>query len=151
MTDEFLMEEVPALLRKLNEDREPLWGSMNALQMVDHVYNAFVLSQNTTKWATRAPEEKLDAAKQFLHSEKPLPRNVPLPEGFIKAPVHSSANLKEASERLLNEIPSFLKAIDQPNYVAYHPDFGEMNSKDILVLMRKHTRHHFAQFGLIER
>lgn len=151
MTDAFLLEDTPAILRRLEADKAPLWGEMNALQMVDHIYNGLVLSQNPTKWAIRAPEDKLDAAKAFLMSEKPLPRHVPLPEGFVKEKVSPSPNLEAAIDRFLNEVPIFLKSLDQPNFVAYHPDFGKMNSVEILTLMRKHVRHHLAQFGLIER
>lgn len=151
MTDSFLENEVPSLLDGIKPDSQPLWGEMNATQMVDHIYSGLALSQDSTEWAMRTPEDKLPGAKAFLLSEKPLPRHAPLPEGFYKREFGTSSSLEAAKERFLEEVPVFLEALDKPDYVAYHPDFGKMSNVEILTLMRKHVRHHLAQFGVIER
>lgn len=151
MTDKFLQEDVPLLLGKLTESTAPLWGQMNALQMVDHVYHGFLLSQNSMHWPLRTPLENLPGALSFLRSEKPLPRNAPLPMGFVEERIQPSTHIQEASIRLTSEINSFLTAIDREGYEVFHPDFGKLNAEDALILMRKHTRHHLAQFGLVER
>lgn len=151
MTDHFLTEEVPNALKRLTETTEPLWGEMNAVQMVDHLYNGLVLGQSPKDWPIRAEEEKLPDYRAFLMGPKPLPRFAPLPVGFVENKTDPSSNLNTAIERFLNEVPSFLKTLDKPGYRMVHPDFGVLNADQALMLNRKHVRHHLAQFGLMER
>ncbi|NVK26933.1 MAG: hypothetical protein HWE14_02750 [Flavobacteriia bacterium] len=151
MTDTFLLEEVPVALRRLNEDVEPQWGEMNATEMVDHLYHALLLGQNREDWPLRQPVENLPALKEFLMGPKPFPRSAEKPAGFIETEVEPSPNLEAAVERFLNEVPSLMRAVSQPNYRMVHPDFGVLNGEEALMLNRKHIRHHLAQFGLMER
>lgn len=151
MTDTFLLEEVPAALKRLSKDTKPEWGEMTPVQMVDHVYKGLLLGQNPQDWPLRHPEERVAANKDFLMGPKPLPRHAERPVGFIETEIQPSANLSEAIDRLLNEVPSFLRTLEQPHYRMVHPDFGELNAEQALTLNRKHVRHHLAQFGLMER
>ncbi len=151
MTDAFLLEEVPAALRRLRQDTKPLWGEMTPVEMVDHLYHSLLLGQDPSNWPLRVEEEKLPAFKSFLMGPKPFPRSAEMPVGFNEKKVSSSANLEAALERYLNEIPVFLRALDKANYRMVHPDFGELNAEEAAMLNRKHARHHLAQFGLMER
>ncbi len=151
MTNAFLLEDVPAALRRLREDSKPLWGEMKAKQMVDHLYHSLILGQNPKDWPLRVPEEKLPALKNFLMGPKPFPKMADMPVGFVEEKVSASANLDEALERYLNEIPAFLRTVNKADYRMVHPDFGMLNAEEAIMLSSKHARHHLAQFGLMER
>lgn len=151
MIDSFLLEEVPLALKRLEPSTQPEWGSMDAVEMLDHLYTGLILGQDPKEWPIRTEEEKLPAVKAFLMGPKPLPRNAEKPISFIEKEQPSSEDLQAALNRFLNEIPHFLKGLDRSDYRMVHPDFGVLNAEEALVLARKHTRHHLAQFGLMER
>lgn len=151
MIDAFLLEETPRALQRLNATTQSEWGEMNATEMLDHLYTGLLLAQDPRDWPIRTPEDNLPAVKAFLMGPKPLPRNAERPVGFIELKPTSSSDFEAARDRFLNEIPQLLKALDREDYRMVHPDFGVLNSEEALVLARKHTRHHLAQFGLMER
>lgn len=151
MIDTFLLEEVPRAIQRLEPTSQPEWGQMNSTEMLDHLYTGLILGQDPRDWPIRTPDDNLPAVKAFLMGPKPLPRNAERPVGFIELKPTSSEDFESARDRFLNEIPHFLKALDRDDYRMVHPDFGILNAEEALVLARKHTRHHLAQFGLMER
>lgn len=151
MTDSFLTEDLPNYLLHIEENTQPLWGNMTATQMVDHLYSGLLLAQKANDVPIRIPSGKLEAYRSFLMSDKPLPKFAEQPTGFVEFRPDPSPSLELAVQRLLEEVPVFFKAMDQPGYRTVHDDFGELDADMALVLHRKHVRHHLAQFGLLER
>lgn len=138
-------------MRHLQDDSKRLWGKMTPLQMVDHLYTGLLLGQIPDDFPIHTSEDKIPEYQSFLMSDKPLPRHAVKPEGFDSHKPEDSPTLESAIDRLLNEVPTFLRALDQTGYRMVHRDFGVLDPEMALTLNRKHIRHHLAQFGLIER
>lgn len=145
----FFIHEVPVLLAELNADSKPLWGVMNAVEMVEHLAAGLRLSQRRDDFPIATPEEHLPKYKAFLMSDKPLPHHAVKPEGYAMVERTDVQTLERAIESLIHEIPKFLKDLESENYRSVHRDFGVMNPEESLQMHYKHFQHHFRQFGLI--
>lgn len=137
-------------LKKLEEDKKPIWGSMNAIGMIEHLSESMLLSQGKLdNVALKIPEDKIPKAKQFLFSEKPMPRNFKAPFGTSDSK-NKHAKISDALLEFENTWRSFeLYFSENPESVNLHPTFGWLNHKEWLQLHNKHLTHHFQQFGLI--
>jgi hypothetical protein len=136
-------------LKKLQPEDQPVWGSMKPLQLIEHLNESLLLATGRLQNVEPGDsEEKMAAAKQFLYSKHPLPKNVPAPFGSDLTP--SFEKLDKAIERfelLWQEFEDYYES--NPEAMHLHPSFGQLNYNDWLQLQSKHLTHHFEQFNLI--
>ena len=147
---DFINNEFPNLLKKLNSDSEPLWGTMNAQQTVEHLSDYIRIASGKTKVGVNTSEEQLPAFKRFLESEKqfrpetknPLNTGAPLPE--------RNKNLEDAIKEYNQELKDFFSTFkNEPDKITAHPAFGYCNYDEWIKLHYKHLTHHARQFGLM--
>ncbi len=71
----FFTEEVPKLINELKPDTTPLWGTMNAAQMLDHLTAGTRLFMRQEEVEVTIPEDKIPLAQEWLkdneHTESP--------------------------------------------------------------------------------
>ncbi|MGB1207327.1 MAG: DUF1569 domain-containing protein [Chitinophagales bacterium] len=148
----FIKIEISTLLQKLTLETKPLWGIMNAQNMVEHLGLLFYVSTGKPNIRISTPADKIERFQAFLMSEKTFQRN------FKPAdlPTDSTVPLKykdlaEAQEKLIEQINAFYATFgnDAEKTIA-HPVFGMLNLAQWEQFHRKHTQHHFRQFGLID-
>lgn len=146
----FFTKEVPAMLKRLNEENAPQWGSMNANEMLDHLRRGVDMSLSTEDREIITPEDKIPVYQRFLLSDKPFQRNSAKPEAYDRMPPFEGdtealkLNLMKA---LLRMQVHFEK---QPDHRSIHPNFGVLGPEEWKHLHRKHILHHFEQFGIID-
>lgn len=144
------LEEVLKHLRNLNEDTTPLWGSMNAKRMVEHLADAVELATGKLgDFKLAIPEEKVEKAQGFLKSENPLPKNFQVEFAKPNTP-NRNDNLSDAIDELSLKWASFEEHFEsKPELTTLHPSFGYLDYELWIQVHRKHFTHHLQQFGLI--
>lgn len=136
-------------LNKLDASTKPLWGKMNAQRMVEHLSDVIYMSTGTEQFELLIPEEKVEKAKAWLASDKPMPKefNVPFaPEEYILR-----------NEELELAVDEFVDAwlvyeeyyASNPGKENLHPFYGYLNKVEWDRIHSKHFTHHFEQFGLM--
>ena len=149
-TRKFFEEGVPSILSTLNKDAEPIWGLMTPQHMVEHLIVTFKMSVGRIKIPVVSKTEDQPRLRDYLIKDSPMRRSVPSPTGRNELQPLRSKSLKEAIEKLLENINDYLKFTEEaPDFVASHPYGGYMTSREWLLFHRKHCKHHFIQFGLI--
>jgi hypothetical protein len=147
---EFIQPDLYLIVRhfeKITSDSKPLWGSMNAQQMVEHMSDALIASQGRIELKLMIPEEQLEKAHQFLMSDKPLPKDAKAP--YAKAATFRHSEIELAIDELTEEWMAFEDFFEEnPGKTILHPYFGQLNYEEWLVAHTKHITHHLAQFGV---
>lgn len=139
-------------LNDLAHDIKPQWGKMTPQHMVEHLVEAVKLSNgkiNLTECMTHP--EKLPIMKKILMSPRPLPKNFVNTVIGAELKPYQFNNLNEALQRLsieLDDIDVFFEINPEANPM--NPTFGPLNKEEWIQFHKKHFRHHFLQFGLIQ-
>lgn len=140
---------VPEILNKLEEDKSPEWGSMTALEMLEHLRVAVEMCLDDSPRNITTPEEKLEAFRRFLISDKPLIQNAPKPVEFDTYP-KKNGDIKRRKLELMKALVKMLSLFEKdPDFSSIHPIFGRLNVEEWIQMHRKHFNHHFTQFGLV--
>lgn len=146
--DQFLRETVPGVIAHLNVDTVPLWGSMNATEMIQHLRLAIQMSLYNQDGSISTPPEKVESYRRFLMSDRPLGKNQPRPPYFEKALDHQE--LAQLKKNFLSELEQLLQYFEEhPDHRSNHDAFGTLAVEEWKQLHYKHFRHHLVQFGLI--
>jgi len=141
-------KKIKEILTNLKVDENPIFGKMNAQQMIEHLSFVIQISNGKVKANYYVSDEKAARRQPFLETENELQI------GF-RAPVLAESSLevkfatKEASiADLLLQINDFKKH-HLENKIENHPFFGELNSEQWKKFHVKHFTHHFKQFKLL--
>lgn len=147
--DKFLQNEVPLVLAQLKAETKPVWGTMNAEQMVAHLIAAISISMDDVPRKITTPDDKLPVYKKFLMSERSFAKDLPKPKEFDDYPAkNSDINGKKAE--LQSRIEEMLQYFEKhPQHSSIHSSFGRLNVDEWKHLHWKHFSHHFHQFGLL--
>lgn len=151
--EDFLTSRLPQLLNKVTGAEQPLWGSMNIQQMLEHLALGFALARGMRVVELASSEANLLRMKNLgLLSNRAMPKgfNNPILTDELKQLRH--ADINEAIKQLMNEIDLF-KAYYESMPVEHtmpHNIFGQLNYHEWLWFNYKHIHHHLAQFGVIE-
>lgn len=140
------------ITEKLTPDTSPLWGTMTAQHMLEHLLLVLKVGTGKIIGTVVTPEDKIPRAKAFLMSEKPMPQDYKAPflpqDGLV--PLEYS-DFEMAKSKLAEEIIFFYEFYEKnPDAIFPHPVFGMCNAEEWDMMQRKHFTHHFAQFGLLE-
>lgn len=150
VTKTFFTEEVPVLLAGLQPNSRPAWGTMNAIEMLAHLEAGLRISMEDVERPIMIPVDKIDRYQAFLRSDKSFPAGSPKPQEYAAYELQFES-LEAARLQLLKTVEDFLHFWrDQPHFTSVHPHFGRLDQIHWLHLHRKHFRHHFVQFGLME-
>jgi hypothetical protein len=147
--ENFLRTKFVPLLQQLNSDTQPLWGKMNAQQMVEHFIDVMMVASGKIKLPIVTPANKLSRLQEFLMSEKPFKENTKNPV-LGEEPVPLRKRTKQASiGKLQEEIIYFFEAFEKnPGMKTTNPVFGELDFDMNVQLLYKHALHHLKQFGI---
>ena len=147
----FDLNTVPVYLDKLTTETKPNWGKFSAQHMLEHLGNTLVIASSKKEFPIVTPEDKIPAYREFLMSDKPFTQNIPNPFVGNEPPALRFENLETAKSKLLAALENFHKFfLENPKATPVHPFFGKLNYEEWLQFQRKHFRHHFTQFGLID-
>ncbi|GAA4742913.1 DUF1569 domain-containing protein [Flavisolibacter ginsenosidimutans] len=133
-------------IQKLQPDSAPLWGRMNATEMLLHMNRVHEQLLNTP------PVKKGTSLRQyigrwlFLYLVPGFPKNARTPKrNDTKGQIDASAfeEQKQKFIALIQRFPHHQQSIELP-----HPYFGDLNTKQWGFAGYKHANHHLRQFGV---
>ena len=138
-------EEIIARLQKIDTATQPLWGKMDAAQILAHCQAPFQVFFGERKMK-RAVMGILfgRVAKKKLFADKPWPRGLPTAREFTISDKRDLAQEKQKLEHWIKRFSEEGFTITQ----TMHPFFGKMSSQEWAVFAYKHLDHHLCQFGV---
>ena len=142
--------EMLAVLNGLTPNQKPLWGKMNAQEMVEHLSDMLMMSRGMGNFAIDVDAETIARRQQFLSSDKEMAKNIAVP--FTKDIIELRHDeLELALDEFADEWMNFTEYYENnPSASVIHPYYGDLDFNLWLKMHDKHFMHHFKQFGLIE-
>ena len=142
--------EMLAVLNGLTPNQKPLWGKMNAQEMVEHLSDMLMMSRGTGNFTIDVDAETIARRQQFLSSDKEMAKNIAVP--FTKEIIELRHDeLELALDEFADEWINFTEYYENnPSASVIHPYYGDLDFNLWLKMHDKHFTHHFKQFGLIE-
>lgn len=137
-------------LSRLTPETQPLWGKMNAQQMVEHLSVVFMLGNGKINASLIvSPEQSAKGKQALMVDKKPFPKNITNElTGDTPKPLKYSS-LSEAILKLKEQIALFYDYHQAlPKELPSHPVFGPLSFEEWTYFESKHCLHHLAQFGL---
>lgn len=149
ITDEFFENSINAL----QEETKPLWGTMSAQHMLEHLEFTYrIASGEIQDFEITTPENILEKVHATLYNYKKMPREYDFPlaeKSQIEVLKHD--NFEMAKTKLIEARRNYLEFFkENPSATLINAVFGELNRFDWYLMERKHINHHFEQFGLIK-
>jgi hydroxymethylglutaryl-CoA reductase len=136
-------------LSKLNENSKPIFGLMNAQQMIEHLSAVTQIANGNWDVGVFISDEKSARRKPFLNTENEL--QIGFKASFLaEEPSDLKFNsIEEAIGDLVYQIEIFVKVFkyDKSRTVT-HPFFGALDFEYWKMFQVKHFTHHFKQFNL---
>ena len=146
----FIQNEFPQLLKKLDPAAKGGWGVMNGQQMVEHMADSVSQATGKNNQKLHTAPELVGRYKDFPMSDKEFKPNTPnalLPN--VPAPV-SKATMQHAIDEYNSQINAFISYFEgNKGATITNPFFGDLNFEEWTHLLHKHAVHHSKQFGLL--
>jgi len=147
---DFLLLDVPQLLRQIPAETQASWGKMNVQQMIEHMSDSVRIANGRDLRDCITPEEHLDRMQAFLKSDKPFKENtVNSLMGEVPEPCRFE-RIEDSLGELEEELKEFQNVFDQDKLKQItNPFFGDLNYEEWVQLLYKHFLHHLRQFGVV--
>ncbi|MEJ6615513.1 MAG: hypothetical protein QNL61_01235 [Crocinitomicaceae bacterium] len=143
------LEIIVSKLERLKETDKPLWGSMSAQRMVEHLSDSIRLAFGDHSISLQIPEDKVKWAQDFLRTDVPLPKNFEAVFAKPKTPFRNN-NIQSAISDFKSDWRNFESHFAmQPETKTLHPYFGELDFELWKTMHSKHITHHLEQFGVV--
>ncbi len=140
-------ESILSRLNHLTNTTQPLWGKMNAAQMLAHLNVAYDIDSGKIKSETPALMKFMLKLflKPILVNEKPYKKNSRTAPLFL---ISSEKDFEKEKKSLIDNILE-----SQNNGREYYEgresnSVGKMNANEWSNMYYKHIEHHFSQFGI---
>ena len=144
------LETMLSALSRLSNSNKPLWGKMNAQEMVEHLSDMLMMSRGTGNFTIDVDAETIARRQQLLLYDKEMAKNIAVP--FTKELIElRNDELELAVDEFTDEWLNFIELYENnPDASVVHPYYGALDFNLWLKMHDKHFMHHFKQFGLIE-
>jgi len=139
------VDDLVARTQQVTPDRQRLWGSMNAHQMLLHLGGAAAAALGETQFALKPRPGGAVIRVVLFYLMPRYPRGVRVgnnPAGRVVDP----ATFERDRQRVI-DLTRAMAAPDAP-IVPTHPLFGTMKRRNWLRWAYMHTDHHLRQFGV---
>ena len=142
------IETILGKLSKLEDTQKPVWGTMSAQRMVEHLTDLVKISNGKSVLEIITPADKIERAQLFLESDTPMAKNVNV-EFVAKEVALRHAEIELAIDELTEEWCDFEEFYENDeSKTANHPYYGALNFDQWKKLHSKHFTHHFEQFTI---
>lgn len=134
----------------LSQDSKPIFGLMNAQQMIEHLSAITKIANGNWQVEVFVSDEKTARRKPFLDTENELEIGFK-PNLLAEEPNPLQfKSIQEAIDDLVYQIHYFVKVFEgNPTKTVVHPFFGELDFNYWKKFQVKHFTHHFKQFQLV--
>ena len=137
-------------LANLKDDSKAKWGTMTANQMLIHLIQSSKMMHfgNNT---LLIKEEYVEKAIAFLYTDQAIKKGLVVPNGIgFNFTDNIIEDIEELKLELIHSSDNMLAfLIENIDFKAIHPYFGELDTKQWILFQRKHYSHHLSQFGLL--
>src|SRR5690554_1399036 len=136
-------KEILDRIDQLQSDARPLWGTMNAAQMLAHCSSFHEIATGNLK-SSRSWLGILIGkfVKPVFSNDKPIPRNMSTISSII---IEDTRELEKEKETLKQKIIT-LQSDGPAQFKAYpHPFFGKLTTEEWGKGIYKHLDHHLKQ------
>jgi oxepin-CoA hydrolase / 3-oxo-5,6-dehydrosuberyl-CoA semialdehyde dehydrogenase len=136
-------------LRSLKEDSKAKWGTMTAKQMLIHLIQSSKMMHfgNNT---LLIKEEYVEKAIAFLYTDKAIKKGLVVPNDIGFNFTNNNEDIEELKADLINSSNNMINfLIENTDFKAIHPYFGELNTKQWILFQKKHYSHHLSQFDML--
>jgi hypothetical protein len=131
-------------LGRMSPDKAPLWGKMNASQMLAHIGSSIRMARGEIPVASKKLPIRFTPIKQLIIYWLPFPKGAPTaPELMSRVVTDWNENMSDVR----TQIASF-ETCDRNSAWPEHPAFGSLSASAWGVLGYRHIDHHFRQFGV---
>ncbi|MBC7864679.1 MAG: DUF1569 domain-containing protein [Bacteroidia bacterium] len=137
-------EEIVARANKLTAEIKPLWGTMNAAQMMAHCAIAAGMSTGIEKIKDGSNFLKRFFFKNLVVGKKPFKKGLPTGKELLMTDQKEFENEKQ---RFLIALEAAHKNGVNGKWEA-HSLVGELTGEEWGWLIYKHSNHHLEQFGV---
>lgn len=136
--------EIRDRLQHLGAEQKPLWGKMNAGQMVGHLAEAMKMTIGETQLRIKHTPLRWFPLKQLALYVLPFPKGAPTAPELVQK---SECDLDAKRAEVFALLDAFSQKSQNEKWPV-HPIFGVMTAKMWGDLAYKHCDHHLKQFGL---
>ena len=148
----FLISELPEILKKLTPETKGNFGLMTPQHMVEHL--VVVIKTTAKKYEgdrEKEPNESQMGFKKFIKSGAVL-KHRPSDKTKADLPPLKYSSLEKIVALMPEAVARFYDLWDNnPDYILYAPFMGEMSFEEVELFHYMHFRFHLWQFGLIEQ
>ena len=146
----FFNTSLTTALWKLKTDSKAEWGTMTSRQMLIHLIQSSKMMHfgNST---LLIKEEYVKKAIAFLYTDKAIKKGLVVPNDIgFNFTNNINEDIEELKAELINSSNKMINfLIENTDFKAIHPYFGELNTKQWMLFQKKHYSHHLSQFSLI--
>lgn len=142
--EEGVVKELIARIDKLTDSSLPIWGKMNAGQMLSHCQIPLHIALKKKNYNLKPNWLIKLLFKKSMYNDKLWRKNVPTPKEFI---VNSPKEFQKEKDALLVLIKELHQLKDKDQWDA-HPVFGHLSKDQWGKMQYKHLDHHLRQFGV---
>lgn len=136
-------EQIISRLQQINATTRPLWGKMDASQMMHHLN--LTLEAPLGKYATKGkPVFIMRLFRNVLYNDKPFGKGSPTPKDFK---VTGSYNFEEEKQKTLKNVREIFNK-GESSVFKQHVFFGKLSTEQWGKHFYKHLDHHLRQFGV---
>jgi len=145
-------ENLRNLFSKLDKDVKPKWGILRPQHMIEHLEYQFLIAIEKVHARLMTSPKHLDKFLEVVYNHQPMMR------GFN----HPLLRKGELEDLRYDSLEAAIEGyfVTRAKYESYfkenegkktmNPSFGELSKFEWDLLNRKHTHHHFEQFGLVQ-
>lgn len=136
--------ELKTRVESLTENKTPLWGKMNAGQMVWHCQGPLNIILNHNTYNLKPNWFVKTFFKKTMYSDKLWRKNLPT------LPTFKTSESKIFTDEK-NKLVALMDELDQQKHKETwqpHPVFGELTKEQWGKMQYKHLDHHLRQFGV---
>lgn len=137
-------KELLSRVQQLRPDLRPLWGRMNALQMITHLTDWLRMAAGEIDSVPRRKIMRFPVVKHLVIYSMPWPKGVPTAPELL---ARKASGWDEEMIDLCDRLASFEKLKSTESWPV-HPAFGRMSTRLWGALGYRHTDHHLRQFGV---
>jgi hypothetical protein len=96
-------------------------------------------------------EAYIEKAIAFLYTNKAIKKGLVVPNDIgFNFMNNINEDFEELKAELINSSNNMINfLIENTDFKAIHPFFGELNTKQWILFQKKHYLHHLSQFGLL--
>ena len=146
----FFDTTLTTVLANLKEDSKAKWGTMTAKEMLIHLMQSSKMMHfgNNT---LLIKEEYVKKAIAFLYTDKAIKKGLVVANDIgFNFKENINEGIEELKRELINSSDNMIAfLIENKDFKAIHPYFGELETNQWILFQRKHYSHHLNQFGLL--